>query len=88
VAADVEENATCECPLYLVPLQRGMRAMELFVLKTRVSIDSHTFWFDVNVTSVLGVIEQKPTGRTDKAETLSPSWKKHHQLAGKLRKLF
>lgn len=44
-------------------------------------------WFDVNVTSVSGVMERKPTGRTDKAETLSPSWKKHHQLAGKLRKL-
>lgn len=34
------------------------------------------------------VTERKTTGRTDKAETLSLSWKKHHQLAGKLRKLF
>ena len=33
MAADVEENATCECPLYLVPLQQGLRVMELFVLK-------------------------------------------------------
>lgn len=54
----------------------------------RVSSDLHTFGFDVNVTSVSGVTEQKTTGRTDKAETLSLSWKKHHQLAGKLRKLF
>lgn len=74
-------------PLYLVPLQQGLRVMELFVLKT-VSIHSCTFCFDVNVTSVSGVIKRKPTGRIDQAETLSLSWKKHHQLAGKLRKLF
>lgn len=54
----------------------------------RVSSDLHTLGFDVNVTSVSGVTEQKATGRTDKAEALSLSWKEHHQLAGKLRKLF
>lgn len=34
MAADVEENTAYECPLYLVPLQQGLRVMELFVLKT------------------------------------------------------
>lgn len=29
-------NATCECPLYLDPLQQGLRVMELFVLKTEI----------------------------------------------------
>lgn len=57
------------------------------MLKT-VSIHSCTFCFDVNVTSVSGVIKRKPAGRIDQAETLSPSWEKHHQLAGKVRKLF
>lgn len=87
MAADVEENESCECPLYLVPHQQGLRVMGLFVLQA-VSSALHTFGFDVNVTSVSGVTERKATGRTDKAETLSLSWKKHHQLAGKLRKLF
>lgn len=82
-----EENETYECPLYLVPCQQGLRVMGLFVLQA-VSSDLHTFGFDVIVTSVSGVTERKMTGRTDKAETLSMSWKKHHQLAGKLRKLF
>lgn len=54
----------------------------------RVSSDLHTFGFDVNVTSVSGVTERKTTGRAHEAETLSLGWKKHHQLAGKLRKLF
>lgn len=54
----------------------------------RVSRAFHTLGFDVNVTSVSGVTGRKATGRTDKAETLSLSWKKHHQLAGKLRKRF
>lgn len=51
-------------------ISAGLMALELFVLKT-VSIASCTFWFDVVVTSVSGVIERNLTGRTDKAETLS-----------------
>lgn len=61
-------------------------AAELFVLRSFHRLVY--LWFDVNVTSVSGVMERKPPGRPDKAETLSPSWKKRHQLAGKLRKLF
>lgn len=69
MAADVEENETCECPLYLVPHQQGLRVMRLFVLQA-VSSGLHTFGFDVNVTSVSGMTEQKTTGRSNKAETL------------------
>lgn len=70
------------------PPSAGTESDGAICAQDRDSIDLRTFWCDVNVTSVSGVIERKPTGRTDKAETLSPSWKKHHQLAGKLRKLF
>lgn len=44
---------------------------EAVCAQDRVSIAWCTFWFDVVVTSVSGVIEWKLTGRTDKAETLS-----------------
>lgn len=67
--------------------EQGVRVMGLFVLQA-VSSALHTLGFDVNATSVSGVTGRKATGRTDKAETLSLSWEKHHQLAGKLRKRF
>lgn len=70
------------------PPSAGSQSDGAVCAQDRVSINSCTFLFDVNVTSVSGVIERKPTGKTDKAETLSPSWKEQHQLAGKLRKLF
>lgn len=75
-------------PSLLGPPSAGTESDRAVCAQDRVSTTSCTFWFDVNVTSVSEVIGRKPTGRTDKAETLSLSWKKHHQLAGKLRKLF
>lgn len=70
------------------PLSAGTEGDGAVCAPGRVSSDLHTFGFDVIVTSGSGVTERKMTGRTDKAETLSMSWKKHRQLAGKLRKLF
>lgn len=52
------------------PPSAGTESDGAVCAEDRVSINSRTFRFDINVTSVSGVIERKPTGRTDKAETL------------------
>lgn len=55
VPADVGENAACECPLYLFPNSAGSESDGAVCAQDRVSINSCTFLFDVNVTSVSGL---------------------------------